>query len=691
VRRILDRLVGYQISPLLWKKVRRGLSAGRVQSVAVRVVCEREEEINRFKSEEYWTLDIQLAGENPPPFKARFSKVDGKKAELGNEEQTQAIIDSVKGQPFVVDAITKKQRKRNPLPPFITASLQQEANRRLGYSAKKTMTLAQQLYEGVELGEAGAIGLITYMRTDSTRLSDEAVEGARAFIESNFGKEYLPAKPRIFKTKKKAQDAHEAVRPTYIEYPPDAIKKYLGRDQMRLYSLIWNRFMACQMSPALFDHTGIDTASGNCIFRATGQIEVFDGFLRIYRQPTEDEGDEAEDNQSDLPQLEKGQELKLVEYLPEQHFTQPPPRFTEASLVKELEEKEIGRPSTYAQILANIQDRKYVEKNEKKFQPTELGKLVNELLIEAFPTILDIKFTAQMEHELDMIEEGKLELVSALKNFYGPFNEALQAAESTMRDVKREAIPTDVACDKCDGMMVIKLGRFGQFLACSKYPECKNTKDFKRDEAGEIQIIDHDGEKAEGEVCEKCQKPMTVKRGKFGEFLACTGYPECKNTRKIVKGNVVAADGKSEKPAPPPSVATGKKCDVCGEGEIMLKYARAGSRFFSCDRYPKCKNSYPYKIGLKCPREDCKGELVERSSRYGKIFYGCSEYPECDFTVWKKPYAEACPECGYAFLAESHTKRYGDQLVCPNPDCNYKRPIEEGMVNPIDENHLDQS
>jgi DNA topoisomerase-1 len=630
-RRVLDRLVGYQISPILWKKVRRGLSAGRVQSVAVRLVVEREAEIAAFVPVEYWSIEADLKAALPPQFRSKLIKIDGQKVELSNAEITNPIVEEVKRAKFQVQEVTRKERRRNAPPPFITSKLQQDAANRLGFTAKKTMTLAQRLYEGVELGEDGLNALITYMRTDSVRLSPDAVTGAREFIAAKWGKEYLPAEPVQFKTKKSAQDAHEAIRPTSLEFPPEKVKPHLDNDMFRLYELIWNRFIACQMVPAIFDQTTADIQAGKATFRATGQILKFAGYLAVYgqeaEQPQEEagaekmEGDDEEkgDVSRTLPPLEAGQPLTLVELIPEQHFTQPPPRFTEASLVKELEERGIGRPSTYASILATIQgnkegrgeDRAYVEKKESRFYPTELGKIVTELLLSAFPGVMDVQFTAKMEEELDEVEEGKADWVKVLGDFYGPFKKTLENAESQMRDIKREEKPTDLVCEKCGSPMVIKWGRMGRFLACSGYPECKNTKDFI-EEDGKIKIVE---DLPTDEVCPTCGKPMVNKRGRFGRFLACSDYPTCKTTKPIT-----------------------------------LK-------------------------GVVCPEDG--GGLAERKSRFGKSFYGCVNYPNCKFAAWDRPIPGPCPQCGKPYLLQKYSKRDGQYIACPDKECGYRREMPE--------------
>jgi DNA topoisomerase-1 len=626
-RRVLDRLVGYQISPILWKKVRRGLSAGRVQSVGVRLVVEREEQIRKFVPVEYWSLEADLKAALPPQFRSKLIKLDGKKAELGNAEATLPLVDQLKNQAFTVQSVEKKERRRNAPPPFITSKLQQEAANRLHFTAKKTMTLSQRLYEGVELGDEGQTALITYMRTDSVRLSPDAIASARGYIGERFGKDYLPEGPVVFKTKKSAQDAHEAIRPTNIEYPPERVQPFLERDMFRLYELIWNRFVACQMTPAVFDQTTADIQAANAVFRATGQTTKFAGYLAVYGEQAtseepakieeagaekmEGEDDEKGDLSRQLPPLESGQKLELVQLIPEQHFTQPPPRFTEASLVKELEEKGIGRPSTYAAILSTIQDKEYVEKKENRFYPTELGKLVTELLMASFPTVMDVEFTAKMEGELDEVEEGTANWVKVLNEFYGPFKKTLVAADEQMRDVKREEQKTDLVCEKCGSPMVIKWGRMGRFLACSGYPDCKNTKDFVEKD-GKIEIA---LELPTDEKCPTCGKPMVNKRGRFGRFLACSDYPTCKTTKKITLKDVV------------------------------------------------------------CPEDG--GGLAERKSRFGKSFWGCVNYPNCKFVAWDRPLGEPCPQCGSKYLLSKYSKREGAFIACPNKECGYRREAPE--------------
>ncbi len=615
-RRVLDRIVGYKISPLLWEKVRRGLSAGRVQSVAVRLICEREREIQAFVPVEFWSITAQLEGKNPPPFEARLFKVNDKKAEIKNEEEAKKIISEVEKGDFVVTSIEKKERRRYPSPPFITSTLQQEAAKKLYFTAKRTMMIAQRLYEGMELGEKGPVGLITYMRTDSVRIAPEALKEARGYINSNYGNDYLPEKPAVYKSRKGAQEAHEAVRPTSIDIDPESIKKYLGKDEYNLYKLIWNRFIASQMNPAVYDQTTVDIKIKDYLFRATGSVIKFPGFIRVYTETEENGEDKKEETPSDeeklLPQLAEGERLKRHSIDPKQHFTQPPPRYSEALLIKELEENGIGRPSTYANILSTIQERKYVEKKEGRFHPTELGFLINDLLVKYFPNVLNVEFTAKLEEELDEIEGGQKEWTEAVRDFYNPFNEELVIAQKEMRNIKKEEIPTDIVCEKCGKKMVIKWGRHGQFLACSGYPECKSTKEFTKNSEGTIAVAD---EEKTSEVCENCGSPMIVKRGRFGKFLACSKYPECKTVKSIVKTT-----------------------------------------------------------GVKCPEKGCEGEILERKTKRGKAFYGCSKYPNCKYALWDKPINKPCPQCGAAFVVEKYTKA-GTSVKCIAAGCNYKEEV----------------
>ena len=576
-RRILDRLVGYQISPVLWEKVKRGLSAGRVQSVAVRMICDREEEINKFVPEEYWNLIAQFEGKNPPPFEAKLIKIEGRKAKVTTGEQAAKLAAEIKQAEFIVEKLEKKAVKRSAPPPFTTSKLQQEASRWLRFSAKKTMMVAQKLYEGIELGQEGSVGLITYMRTDSYRIAEEALKEVRDYIKENYSSDYLPHKPHLYKNAQKAQDAHEAIRPSKMSYNPRDIKGYLTPDQFKLYQLIWNRFVASQMNPAILDQTTIDIAGANCIFRAQGQVMKFPGFTIVY---TEGKDEKEEENGGDklLPEISEKEKLKLLHLNTEQKFTQPPPRFSEASLVRELEEKGIGRPSTYATILSTIQDREYVRLEKGKFYPSELGMTVTRLLIKSFPSILDLAFTADMENKLDAIENGERKRVETLKNFYELFDAELKKAKTDMENIKTKETPTDLICEKCDSPMVIKWGKNGKFLCCSNYPKCKNTMNFTHDENGKVKHV----ETITTDVkCNKCGKPMIVKEGRFGQFLACSGYPECKNTMNATKnenGDIVAQEAPT----------TDEVCELCGK-PMAIKRGRYG-QFLGCTGYPECKN-----------------------------------------------------------------------------------------------------
>ncbi len=549
-RRILDRLVGYNISPLLWKKVKKGLSAGRVQSVAVKLIIDRENEIREFKPEEYWTVTaVLLSGEEP--FEAKFYGYGKKKTKLGSKEDVDQLLEAIKGKRFVVEEVKTSERRRNPAGPFITSTLQQEAARKLGFRAQKTMAVAQQLYEGVDIGKQGTVGLITYMRTDSTRISKTAQSEAREYITETFGAEYLPKTPHSHKQKSGAQDAHEAIRPTSVFRVPSEIKSYLSRDQYRLYKLIWDRFVSSQMAPAVFDAVSANIRVGEALFKASGSKVKFPGFMKVY---VEGEDQKKKEEDKFLPELAKGQVLKRKSVEPKQHFTQPPPRYTEASLVKELEDKGIGRPSTYAPILDTIQKRGYVLLEDKRFVPSELGEIVIDLMQQFFPEILNVEFTANLEEDLDKVEEGKADWIEILDRFYHPFQKQLSVAEKEMEEV-------------------------------------------------EIQ------DEVSGEVCEKCGSPMVYKFGRYGKFLACSAFPDCRNTKPIVK-------------------STGVSC-------------------------PKCK----------------EGEIVERKSKKSRLFYGCSRYPECDFVSWDRPVPRPCPKCGN-LMVEKKAKKKQTMIRCTV--CDYE-------------------
>ncbi len=666
-RRILDRLVGYKVSPLLWDKVKRGISAGRVQTVALRLIVEREREIRAFEKREYWTITAHLEGHAPPPFDARLAKIKGEDPEIPDEPSAARIAAAAQASGFTVQSVGTKEKKKYPVPPFITSKLQQESVRKLRFSAKKTMMLAQHLYEGVDVGSEGSVGLITYMRTDSTRVADSALAAARDYIRKQFGQDFLPAQAIHYKSKKGAQDAHEAIRPTDVNRTPESIRSYLSAEEFKLYKLIWQRFVASQMNPAIFDQTTIDIVSGDFLFRATGSVEKFKGFLSVYEEGQDDKtvDEDAEELKHRLPALTEGERLKLHKIDPEQHFTEPPPRYNEATLVKALEEKGIGRPSTYASIMSVIQNRAYVEKLQGRFYPTELGMVTSDLLVKNFSEIFDVAYTARMEEELDEVEEGKLKWTEALDEFYRKFKKELSAAERDMVDLKGEGIPTDVKCEKCGKPMVIRLGRNGQFLACTGYPDCDGTRDL----TPELQAQYGGGGAATPEVpeqaCEKCGKPMAVKRGRFGFFLACTGYPECRNTKKIVMG-----EGKVTTVQ---DVLLEEKCPECGS-QLMVKHGRYG-QFTACSNYPTCKFVKRQTLGIPCPEKNCTGEIVVRRSKRGRTFYGCSRYPDCKFTAWDKPVAEACPNCGSPILLEKNTKKSGPLRYCPNEECKYEHAV----------------
>jgi DNA topoisomerase I len=664
-RRILDRLVGYKVSPLLWDKVRRGISAGRVQTVALRLIVEREREVLAFKAEEYWSITARLEGHEPPQFDAKLAKIKGATAEVHNQEEADHILRSLEGATFNVDSVVTKEKKRYPVPPYTTSKIQQEAARKLRFTVKKTMLIAQRLYEGIELGEEGRIGLITYMRTDSTRISDEAMQMVRSYVSDVYGGPYLTESPVIYKTKKDAQDAHEAIRPTFVGRTPDDLKGFLSEDEYKLYRLIWTRFVASQMNPAVYDQTSVEITAKDYLFRASGRVLKFDGFLKVYEEARDEDIKTPEDEEDlTLPPLAQGEMLRLLGITPKQHFTEPPPRYTEASLVKALEEKGIGRPSTYATILSTIQEREYVRRDQGKFRPTELGTVVTDMLVQHFADIFDLQYTARMEEELDEVEDGKMTWVEALDEFYKKFQKDLKKASKNMENLKKKEIPTDQVCEKCGSPMVQKWGQFGSFLACSAYPECKNTKEIAKEETAGDQ--ENGGTESEPDPCENCGRPMTLKRGRFGQFLACTGYPECKTTRKIAGSTGVPRK---------PDVLLDETCPQCKEAKLVVKDGRFGL-FTSCSNYPKCKYIKPKTVGVPCPRSGCGGELIERRSRRGKIFYGCSKYPDCNFVLWNKPVPEQCPDCGAPYLIEKTTKRDGTVRYCNEEACKYKVSVE---------------
>jgi DNA topoisomerase I len=635
-RRVLDRLVGYKISPLLWDKVRRGLSAGRVQTVALRLIVEREREIRAFQKKEYWTIDVDLAAKKPPVLTARLIRQNDETPEIGNQATADGLIAQLEGSDYLVKSVGTREKKRNPVASFITSTLQQESSRKLRFSVKRTMMLAQRLYEGIELGKEGAVGLISYMRTDSTRVSDDALREAREYIAERYGKEFLPESANIYKSKKDAQDAHEAIRPTSTAYAPEVVEKYLAEDEMKLYRLIWNRFVASQMMPALYDQTTIDvSAKGkngvDYVFRATGSVLKFEGFLKVYQEGKDQTDEEDEELKHRLPAVVEGELLKFRAIKPEQHFTEPPPRYNEATLVKKLESDGVGRPSTYASILSTIQEREYVKKEGGRFLPTELGMVVVDLLLEAFDDIFDVKYTARMEEE-------------------------------HMTDIKRMEKPIDEVCPKCGKPLVIKWGKHGSFIACTGYPECTYTRELTVD-LPDVDKADL-SEQGDEEYCENCGRPMVLKKGRFGTFYACTGYPDCKTTKPI--------GGSQKKPDQP----LDEKCPQCGN-HLVLKSGRYGE-FTACSNYPTCKYVKQKTVGVKCP-ECSEGEVVERRSKRGKTFYGCSRYPDCNFVAWGKPVPQKCPECGSPYMVEKWLKA-GPVWQCPNAECKHKQdapqPVE---------------
>ncbi len=627
-RRVLDRLVGYSLSPLLWEKVQRGLSAGRVQSVAVRLIVDREREIQAFVPVEYWSLHARLVAALPPEFVATLKEVGGEKASIANEAEAQALIASLDGARFVVKSVTRGERRRNPAPPFITSTLQQEAGRKLGFTAKKTMTVAQQLYEGIDLGDAGPEGLITYMRTDSVRVAGEAQEEARRWITGRLGGEYVPDAPPAYRSRGSAQEAHEAIRPSEVRHDPKSLARFLSKEQLALYRLIWERFLASQMMPAVYDTVSADIEAtrvslrpptaqagsgapvtndaGGCLFRAQGATLKFKGFTAVYEESREDEAPSDEDAEGAVPQLREGEVLRLRQLEPKQHFTQPSPRFTEASLIKELEELGIGRPSTYASILGTIiNDRGYVRRDRKALVPTELGMAVTDKLKPYFPEIMDVEFTAQMENHLDKIEEGERTWVETVKEFYEPFKKDLARAKKQMGSEKAGE-PTGETCPECGDALLRRRGRFGMFLACSGYPDCKYTRNLDGSERAEDQPT--------GEACPTCGKPMVLKYGRFGKFIACSGYPDCKTTK-------------------------------------------------------------PVTLGIACPEPGCTGQLAERHSRRGRVFYGCSAYPGCKFVVWQRPVPEPCPKCDAPFTTERAVR---GRVIrrCAREGCDFEREVE---------------
>lgn len=610
-RRVLDRLVGYKLSPLLWQKVKRGISAGRVQSVALRLIVDRERERQAFVPKEYWVFKARLEAKAGAVIEAELWKVSGKKPDIGSAEQAQALEQAVTNAPFVVESVDEKERQRQPGPSFITSTLQQEASRRFSYSAKRTMSLAQRLYEGVDLGAKGVQALITYMRTDSVRIAPEALQDARQLIQKTFGDAYCPEKTRVFKSRKSAQEAHEAIRPVDVTLTPKMLESSLPRDMFQIYKLIWTRFVASQMAAATFWDTTVTVAAEATQWRAKGERMIFPGYLKVY-------GDADPEKNQELPSLSPKQQLRLQELRGEQKFTQPLPRYSEASLIRELEEKGIGRPSTYAQIISTLIDREYVTLAERHFVPMELGSVVSDQLAGHFTKLMDVGFTAQMEEALDQVAEGKQDWVSLMRQFTGEFYPVLEKAKKDMIAVKA-GLDAGLPCPECAKPLMVKFGKAGAFLACSSYPDCTFTGNFVRDDSGMIKAV----EKAPREEPEK--------------------------------------------------VGVCPNCD----GDVVLKKARTGSRFFACARYPKCKYTKSFSTGVACPTAGCAGELVERSSRFGKMFYSCSRYPECTTAMPAQPVARPCPECGFPLMLRRHTEKRGDYLACPQKECRHFIPLDE--------------
>jgi DNA topoisomerase-1 len=598
-RRILDRLVGYKASPILWRTIKTGLSAGRVQTVALRLIVEREREIRAFRSQEYWTIEALCEGKGQT-FEASLVKVDGHKPQLHSEADARAVVEAVRALPFVVTKVEQRRRNKRPAAPFTTSTLQQEAAKKLGFSSRRTMRAAQDLYEGIDVGEEGPVGLVTYMRTDSVRVADTAVAAARKLIGERYGKAYLPAQPNAYSDRKNArvQGAHEAIRPTDVRRHPDQVQSYLSPDQFRLYQLIWQRFVASQMNPAVYDMTVVEFDLGRYLFRATGSVMVFNGYHVLYTEGREKEEGRQVEDLSPIPSLAQGDRVEVREITPSQHFTEPPPRYSEASLVKELERLGIGRPSTYSAIISTLSAREYVRVEQRRFFPTELGELVEKIMVAKFPEIFNVEFTSGMESELDRVEEGELGWQEVLDDFYGPFTKALDAVDMTALVADAHGLdPAELAkerCPKCGSPIELKTGRFGPYLACTRYKDtCDYVKSLKKQRAPD---------RPTDEKCHLCGSPMVIKTGRFGEFLACTTYPACKGTRAIP-------------------------------------------------------------IGVKCPK-CLEGDLAERRTKRGKSFWGCVRYPACDFSTWNRPVVETCPQCGWVGMEKKVSKAEGETRTC---------------------------
>ena len=660
-RRVIDRLVGYKLSRLLWNKVRRNLSAGRVQSVALRLICDREDEIDAFRSEEYWHVLARLEGVSPPEFEAKLTKKGKSTIKIKNESQVKTVLADLEKAEFVVKSVTNKERKKSAAPPFITSKLQQASRS----PVRRTMQIAQQLYEGIELPGEGVVGLITYMRTDSTRVSEQAIGDVRDFIGKKYGASFLPKEPNRYRSKKDAQDAHEAIRPTSTVYQPETVRPHLTREQYYLYRLIWNRFVASQMPPATFDDTTVDVVAGDYVLRAKGSVPKFSGWMLVHEKEASEENQkidtpinqEAEAVTGLLPVLGEGALVALKKLTPEQKFTQPPPRFSEATLVKELEENGIGRPSTYAATIQKVQQRDYVFKIEGRLKPRRLGRVVTKLLVESWDGIVQVEYTREMEELLDKIESGANDYVDVLTKFYEPLINDIVRLQEEMPDI-RGGVPTGGKCPECKKAVLEKPGKFGMFLTCSAYPECTYT--------GEIGNEKELADEAEKEPCENCGKPMVLKRGRFGQFLACTAYPDCKTTRKLISTSSGMAAAK-------PDQVLEEKCPKC-DSNLVVKQGQYGE-FTACTNYPKCRYIKHKSMGITCPLDG--GDIVERKSKRGRSFYGCSNYPDCNFTVWNKPVDKTCPKCKAPLLVEKVTKRWGRQQLCHKDDCDYIRTEEE--------------
>jgi len=684
-RRIIDRLVGYEVSDLLWKKVWRGLSAGRVQTVALRIICERESEIEAFVPVEYWSVDARLSGKVPPEFTARLASFDGEKLKfdgtdprLPDEAAATRVVEDVRKSDWIVSTVETSERRKNPAPPFITSQLQQAAARRLSFAVRRTMQIAQRLYEGREIPGRGTVGLITYMRTDSTRVSDDALKEVRALIGTQYGPDSLPESARYFKSRRDTQDAHEAIRPTYLDLPPDEVARYVAADEAKLYRIIWERFVASQMSPAVYDTTSAEITAGRAVYRASGSTLKFAGYLAAYGVSA-DEEDEGDKDSPKLPPLTQGEKLKLVEALPEKKATQPPPRFNEASLVKFLEENGIGRPSTYAEILRKIEERRYVHRKDRRFIPTALGRTVIELLIPYFDDFFETAYTARMEEALDDVEEGKLSWTKALSDFDKTFtrdrNRALEGMHSgkagiplaQARKLKLSVVPAiDEKCPNCGKKLKIRMGKNGLFVACSGYPTCTFTLDIPDPEEDAVDMSE-----IEKTTCDECGEPMKVRQSRTGStFLGCTAFPKCRN---VV--NIAVAGGKAEAR---PDEPTGQICPRCGHG-LVRRHGRYGA-YVSCSNYPACKYKPPKPIkdtGVKCPKDG--GVIAERRGRF-RPFYGCINYPNCDFSLSVRPIPEKCPQCGNEYLLFRERKS-GNVFACDKAGCGFEKP--PGELPPI--------